>query len=431
MATRMISTRRLFFVLLLILAALLCYGQPTSQAISISALTGPKIDKFEFNKFKLYDIISTDRKTFDYAKIVSENGKNLKMMIYNTDGTVTGFDVNDRYVNELKQKISYEGRALMEMIVEARDLLNKGEKPELRLTLENGTILVGSLISIVEDKMEVESDLGKVSILIEDLDRIELAGKDFQPDYRYTFTNPNSTRYLFAPSAIPLRQGEGYYQNVWVTLNSVNYGITDHISITGGLELISTLSTIFISDFSGAFAFANFKIAAPVSEKIHIGGGFLGGGILGEDIGDANMGIAYGLLTTGNAEHNATLGIGYGMVSGDWAKRPIVVLNGMTRINKRIGLVTENWFVSSHDEYSYEDYYDGLMKTYTYNDFYMALSGGMRIMSEKITVDIALITAGNIGSRKVTSSESGTTEKNTYTDWVPIPIPYLDLVYKF
>ena len=36
----------------------------------------------------------------------------------------------------------------------------------------------------------------------------------------YWFPNPNATRYLFAPSAIPLKKGEGYYQNTYLILNS-------------------------------------------------------------------------------------------------------------------------------------------------------------------------------------------------------------------
>ena len=431
MTTHTISSRRIFFVLLLIIAALISYGQTDGQTISISALTGPKIDKFEFNKFRLYDLIATDRKTFDYAKVITKNDQTFKMMIYSSDGNITGYDINERYLKELKEKIRYEGRKLLDMIKQAEDLLAKGEKPELRLSLENGSTLIGNLIAITTEKLEIKSSMGKFSIPFEDLDRLEIAGKDYQSDYRYTFTNPNATRYLFAPSAIPLKKGEGYYQNVWVTLNSVNYGLTDHVSITGGLELISTLTAIFLPGEIGPFAFANVKAGFPVSDKIHLGGGVLAGGLLSDEFEEINMGIAYGLVTRGNEEHNVTLGLGYGMVSGEWARTPIVVLNGMTRLNKRLGLVTENWFISSYDEYKYSDYQTGANITRNYTDVIMALSGGLRIMSEKITIDVALITGGFIEFEKTTNTESGSVERDNYSEWLPIPIPYLDLVYKF
>lgn len=61
----------------------------------------------------------------------------------------------------------------------------------------------------------------------------EIKEVSFNDKGQVWFRNPNATRYLFAPSAIPLKKGEGYYQNFYILGNAVNYGITDNFSLGG------------------------------------------------------------------------------------------------------------------------------------------------------------------------------------------------------
>lgn len=87
----------------------------------------------------------------------------------------------------------------------------------------------------------------------------------------------------------------------------------------------------------------------------------------------------------------------------------------MTRVGKRIALVTENWIVPIkeykiyYDQYGME-YTDSNNFRYKYEAFF---SYGFRIMSENSTFDI-----GFINSKEVS--------KTFY-----IGIPYIDYVFKF
>ncbi|MBB6610980.1 hypothetical protein H7F15_08025 [Pontibacter sp. Tf4] len=204
----------------------------------------------------------------------------------------------------------------------------------------------------------------------------------------YWYENPNSTRYLFSPSAYSLRKGEAYYQNTYLVLNSFNYGVTDNFTIGGGFELISTFSGEPTFFFTPKYTF-------KLTDKWRAGGGVLYLTSTLADDGFTGVGIGYGIVTYGNTDNNATLGMGYGFVDGDLASKPIVTLSGMTRVSRKLGLVTENWFVPS------EDISGGIF------------SYGLRFMGERITVDLAFLNNADI-------AES-----------VAIGVPYVDFVVKF
>lgn len=266
-------------------------------------------------------------------------------------------------------------------------------------------------------------------------DNIELAGGQI-------ISNPNSTRYLFAPSAITLPKGSGYFQNVMVGLNSVNYGISDHVTITGGLELFSTFASMFLGE-AIAIGFINVKTGFQVHEKLYIGGGLLAGGAVFQDGGRGALG--YGLITYGSPNSNITIGAGLGNVFGEWKDDPAITINGMHMVNRKIGLVTENWINLSRekspltDEGTYDDNYNyvpgSVIGTSFYSNTTFVFSGGLRIISGKVTFDIALVSSGEryLRDHMYDKAPSSGIVRRDYknTNWIPFPLPFLGLVYKF
>ena len=185
----------------------------------------------------------------------------------------------------------------------------------------------------------ITADFGEVTVLPQNVERILLIStaeeaKDF------IVRNPNATRYFFSPSAIPIRKGEGYYQNIYGVANFVNYGITDNISIGGGMELITLLTSV-----AGGFDFFPLVVLTPkvgiqINEKNAIGAGVIAGGAAG-----TFAGITYGLYTRGTEDRNFSLGLGYAFADGEFAPSPIMTVSGMYRLNERIFLMTENWLL--------------------------------------------------------------------------------------
>lgn len=415
--------------LAMILLPLSGYTQATEVPLSISPLIGPKIDKQEYFAYGFNEWISLSKKDMDYAEIFLSQESNFVLIVHKKDGKELSQLFNQPTYSRMEDKISILGRPLLQKIEQAASTLSTGEPPFLKIVLENQNNLSGKLTEKRENSLIIQSEFGELEIPIEDIEEISMEGLDFDPAYRFRFENPNATRYLFAPSAIPLKKGEGYYQNVWVTLNSVNYGVSDHVSITGGIELISTFASL-TNGYGGPIAFANLKVGTRIMDNVYVGGGVLAAGVLGLDE-SGGMAMGYGLLTVGNTDNNATLGVGYGLVNGNLSNRPTIVLSGMTRASDRLAFVSENWFVSSRREE--RNSFQNNQYNYSSKNTYGAVSGAFRIMGDKITFDIGLIGFFDKFSRENNSIENGVSyvNSNKGTEWVPIPIPYLDLVYKF
>lgn len=227
---------------------------------------------------------------------------------------------------------------------------------------------------------------GEITIPMSELKSFRILDERNFRNGEYWFENPNATRYLFSPSAYSLRKGEAYYQNTYLVLNSFNYGITDRLTIGAGFELIST--------FSGEpIFFITPKYSFPISDKWNAGAGVLYANAATDDF--SGLGIGYGLITYGNRDNNATLGVGFGYVDDEVSGKPVFTLSGMRRISRKMALVTENWVVPL----------DGYYGVYSY---------GVRFMGEKITVDLAFLNNADIAR-----------------DVLFIGIPYVDFVVKF
>ncbi|WP_242927699.1 hypothetical protein [Pontibacter vulgaris] len=203
----------------------------------------------------------------------------------------------------------------------------------------------------------------------------------------YWFENPNSSRYLFGPSAFSLRKGEAYYQNTYLVLNSFSYGVTNNFTIGGGFELISTFT-------GNPIVFLTPKYSFPITEKLRAGAGVFYANAIGTSDNFSGLGIGYGLVTYGNTDDNATVGLGYGFVDEEFSSQPVITISGMKRVSRKVGLVTENWIVPADGSYGIFSY-------------------GMRFMGEKITVDLAFLNNADIASE------------------IPIGVPYVDFVIKF
>lgn len=157
-------------------------------------------------------------------------------------------------------------------------------------------------------------------------------------DGKYWMENPQSTRYFFSPNAYGLKKGEGYYQNVWVMVNSFAVGVSDYFSIGGGVV------PLFLFAGAPTPVWITPKFSIPVArEKFNLGGGALMGTVLGEE--DTGFGILYGISTLGSRDKNVSLGLGYGYAGGDWARAPLINLNTMIRFGPKGYFISENYFI--------------------------------------------------------------------------------------
>ena len=252
------------------------------------------------------------------------------------------------------------------------------------LTMRDGSSLIGRIVAVRADTVDFQTGIGRIPVAIRDIREIRESEVGTMHDGQYWFPNPNSTRLFFAPTGQMLKKGEGYFADYELFFPGFAYGITDNLSIGGGVS-------IFPTGVSNQVYYVTPKIGMSFGDQIHLAAGLLFAGTGGNETSGGTGGVGYGAGTFGDGDASVTLGLGYGFAGGDIESKPVAMLGGEKRVSRRIALVTENYLLPTSDN----------------NVVY---SFGIRFMGEKLTTDLAIF--------------------NTSGSDI-IGAPYVDFVFKF
>lgn len=213
----------------------------------------------------------------------------------------------------------------------------------VRITTTDGNIFMGVIELINEDRVIVRVDgIGEVTVQRSNIRKIEVIDPERIRGGKYWFENPHGTRYFFAPNAIGLKKGTGYYQNAWIFFNNVNYGITDRFSIGAGL----IPGFLFGGGIDATPLWILPKLSIPVSgDNFHLGVGAMIGGVIGSGSGA----LFYGSGTVGSTDKNLTVGLGYGASGGELSSTPLVNISGMYRAKRTIYMLGELYVLPGVD----------------------------------------------------------------------------------
>lgn len=279
-----------------------------------------------------------------------------------------------------------------------------------KITLEDGSTLVGKITEIRADQIKFQTDLGEITIAvskikeiteikepkkIEETKQIEgtteikqskevkegpaasvTAGKDW-------FPNPNRTRLLVSQNARSLKAGDGYFFDLWLFFPGLAYGITDNISISGGASIIPGAD-------DQLFYFTP-KIGFPAADKLD-----LALNVTIFRLWDETLYLGQGNMTYGTDDQSVTLGLGLVWTDEEMMDKPAITGGGEYRLDRRMALVGEGWFIPGEDD-------DGQL-----------FFGGVRFLGQEMTVDLG-----------VASSLESDSDGNA--EW----IPYVDFVWNF
>lgn len=234
------------------------------------------------------------------------------------------------------------------------------------LTLDDGSSIIGRVVSVGDGRFvfrtasgtEMTVDISTVRSLKPVTGRV-VNGERWRED-------PNPTRLFFAPTGRSLKKGEAYFGVYEALLPFVQVGITDRLSIGAGTPLL-------FGDFERPYWFTpKFQVLQHGSTSASVGVmHFLNAG------DNANIGVAYGVVTSGSADTAISIGAGYAYSrwrhdagrDGDDAGSGVLMLGGEHRVTKRMKLVTEN---------------------YVFNGGGFA-SGGIRLFGEKLSADFGMM----------------------------------------
>ena len=204
----------------------------------------------------------------------------------------------------------------------------------VRLILQNGGMYEGEVLEIDESTFLISTLLlGNMRITKTDIASITYISADevgqmtMNMSNRTGDINPQATRYFFAPSAMQLKKGEGYYQNAWLIYNQVSYGISNNLTIGMSMTPVGTGGTV--------------KFGLDISDNFHISAG---GIAIIPFWDDEPVGIGFANMTFGNERKN--ISIAYGNAFSDDGNEHMLNVSGMLELNYRMWLITENYFLA-------------------------------------------------------------------------------------
>ena len=234
------------------------------------------------------------------------------------------------------------------------------------IRLRDGSSIVGRVTEVGSDTVRFAANGGTLSLARADIVDVREVATSTMRRGEVWPANPNATRLLFAPTGRMLARGEGYFNDTYLFLVSVQGGISSRFNLGGGLSVLPldnfTDNALFITPKIGVIATPKFNLA--------IGGlaGFVGG--LMDEGADASFGVVYAVGTAGSPDASVSFGTGLAYAGGNFADHPVAMLGGETRLSRRVAFVTENYLIPNDDVSS-------------------VISYGLRFFGEKLSADLA------------------------------------------
>jgi hypothetical protein len=200
-----------------------------------------------------------------------------------------------------------------------------------RLATRDGSQVYGRVETIGDDSIEFRTiDGGLLTIEVADLVELRVVeGRVVNEEVR--LRDPHASRLFIGPTARSLRRGEGYVTLQHFMMPSMQVGITDRVSIGAATPLYF---------FGEAHPFVvTPKVQLLAREKLQ----FAAGTIHLLNVTRDATGIVYGVATVGSRDTAATVALGYAFRGGE--RRPIVMLGGEGRQNRRVKWFAESWLL--------------------------------------------------------------------------------------
>lgn len=194
------------------------------------------------------------------------------------------------------------------------------------IILKNDDEIIGTIVS--ENDREI--------VILESLDLIKtivpkdiIASKVLNTNRRKIVkNNPHPSRYLFCPSAFPLKKKEGYLNSFLLYIYQAQYGITDELS-AGITTSIITMPFLM-----------NVKYTVPSVSDFKISFGGQMGKLYWNDNKYVMLGFVTG--TYGTKNNNVSMNLGFGTYNNE--SMYLATLSGITRLSNRTSLMAEVWY---------------------------------------------------------------------------------------
>lgn len=235
------------------------------------------------------------------------------------------------------------------------------------LKTSDGSTLIGRITKVEDNRVTFATDLTTIEIPVESIVELSEASESSVKSGKYWFPDPSATRLYLFPTARMLPRGEGYLADYYIFFAAAAYGMTDWLTVGGGLSLFPFV------DLDHQLYYFTPKVGIGATRNLDLSAGalFLKVPSFCEDDNVPMVGVLDAVATYGGPDASLTAGVGYGFVEDESAGK-LVLVGGSWRFSRRAAFVTENWVIPGVDD--------------------AMLSYGVRLMGESISVDLAFFT---------------------------------------
>ncbi len=235
-----------------------------------------------------------------------------------------------------------------------------------RVTMVNGEQYEGQVIRDDDIALVLQTKYAKILLKAENIESVNLVGYKGSLD----FPNLHHNRYyLFTPSK-SIGHFEGYYQNIYLVGNIFGVGISKHLTITGGFEIVNLI-------MGTPVGYLNSRLGFSIGKSSN---SFAGGIIVVNNADNDTYVVPYASLTLGSNDASVSFALGLYNDLEDNLNTAINV-SGIQRISQKLSLVSENYIFPNN-------------RTVDRTDNALSVFGlhGIRIFKRKNSYDIGVAT---------------------------------------
>jgi hypothetical protein len=243
----------------------------------------------------------------------------------------------------------------------------------IAVALRDGSRLVGRVVAEDDDSLTVAT-AGGLEVVVRRSSVVSIT--DVGEDGQSIGVDPNYSRLLFAPTGRPLKKGDGYFSDYELVFPGVAFGLTDNISLAGGVSVIPGIG------LDSQLFYISPKVGFELGDRASVAvGALVAGSGAGDDIDGESAYIGFAVGTFGSPRRSLTLGFGLGDTTGEFTDAvPIVMVGGTATLSRHVALVTESWLFVG-DDFHFSEQPFGV---------------GVRFFGERLSADVGVILVGEL-----------------------------------
>tara|TARA_R110002096_G_scaffold183757_16_gene361961 strand:- start:12015 stop:12887 length:873 start_codon:yes stop_codon:yes gene_type:complete len=206
---------------------------------------------------------------------------------------------------------------------------------EVFVTLTNGNTFSGFVEAVDDLSAGVKTKDGVFNFKYDRIKSVELVD-DNDPTTRW-YKNPAANKLFITQSGRMSEAGSGYYQNTYIFISTLSYGVTKNITLSSNFSMVPGL------DFSEQLLSGSVKIGTNVSENLSVSGtaSYFSG--FDADIGFSTI---FGATTYSWNRLDLTAGLGLG-ITEDGASDLMTIIGAQFRVSEKFALLSENFVFPS------------------------------------------------------------------------------------